>query len=213
MKRAKRLHRPYLKDWEQDGLNVSIFPRYVEGLEEESKQYQYFIPEDEKASKNLPVVLDSRILTKEEFWGYYEAKEIPCVIKGIPGGYDSAKKTKEWPAVTKWEIQELEKDSHLSDRLFKCGEDDDGKKIKVKLKYFMEYLRKNADDSPLYVFDSTFDEDRYAKKLLSEYKVPSYFADDLFRFISESRRPPYRWFLVGPERSGTCVHVDPLSTR
>jgi histone arginine demethylase JMJD6 len=73
-------------------------------------------------------------------------------------------------------------------------------------------MHQNIDDSPLYIFDSSFDEDGVGQKMLSSFEVPFYFRDDLFGLVGEARRPPYRWFLVGPERSGSNLHIDPLAT-
>lgn len=215
MDKAKRLHRPSLEDWDCDKMHAR-FPEYVESISAPEEQYRSFIlsrDEDNAPPANLPMLLDAQSLSTDDFTSNYEAKEIPCVIKSIAAGYDDAQFVgSTWPAVDKWPLEKLKTCNDLSERQFKCGEDDDGDSIKVKLRHFIHYLEDNQDDSPLYIFDTSFDEDKYSKSILADYKVPSYFRDDLFGLVAESRRPPYRWFLVGPERSGTCLHVDPLAT-
>eukprot|EP01006_Ploeotia_vitrea_P035888 TRINITY_DN65948_c6_g10_i2.p1 TRINITY_DN65948_c6_g10~~TRINITY_DN65948_c6_g10_i2.p1 ORF type:complete len:348 (-),score=169.62 TRINITY_DN65948_c6_g10_i2:253-1242(-) len=138
----------------------------------------------------------------QEFIERFEKPGVPVVIDGCTRG---------WPAVEKWKIDVL-KDGPYRDCFIKCGEDDDGYSVKVKLKTFMRYLRYNRDDSPLYVFDEHFDENPVSRSMLTDYTLPRYFRDDLLRLVGEKRRPPYRWFLIGPERSGSSLHIDPLNT-
>jgi len=207
MDKAKKLHRPSLDDWECDQL-YKQFPAFVERIvcNEEEHFKSFFLPHTNYSRRSLPVVLDTYHLSCDEFFDKYEGTETPCVIQNIPLEED-------WPAVHKWTFEALERsDNALLDRRFKCGEDDDGDNITVKLKYFLQYMHHNKDDSPLYIFDSSFEDDKTAQSILNDYRVPKYFRNDLFRYVSESRRPPYRWFLVGPERSGTCIHLDPLAT-
>ena len=109
----------------------------------------------------------------------------------------------------------------------------------ITLQTYNKYLREGAlvDDAPLAVYDSQFAEmlddgddisdntdGNYEQKstrlderacLLEDYEVPICFQHDLFDLLEQRdrvARPPYRWILIGPERSGTGLHIDPVGT-
>lgn len=150
-------------------------------------------------------------LTIEMFRKKFEERHEPCIIQGLAD---------HWKARASWSLNELRK--VYGECRLKCGEDDDGYPLKVKLKHFMRYLASDdkelggarCDDSPLYVFASGIEEskDLTVRQFLNDFQVPHIFSEDLFHMIGEKRRPPYRWVLVGPERSGTTIHIDPLGT-
>src|SRR5690606_365782 len=97
----------------------------------------------------------------------------------------------------------------IPDAELKVGEDDETEApLRLKLSTFTRYMSSNQDDSPLYIFDSTFAS--RVPEIYKDYEVPSsLFSEDLLALVGEKRRPPNKWFLVGPERSGTTLHIDP----
>ena len=50
-------------------------------------------------------------------------------------------------------------------------QDDDGYAVKLKLRHYFRYIRRQTDDSPLYLFDSSFGEHDVKKSLLRDYVV------------------------------------------
>eukprot|EP01116_Phalansterium_solitarium_P015835 TRINITY_DN353_c1_g1_i11.p3 TRINITY_DN353_c1_g1~~TRINITY_DN353_c1_g1_i11.p3 ORF type:complete len:247 (+),score=73.78 TRINITY_DN353_c1_g1_i11:603-1343(+) len=80
----------------------------------------------------------------------------------------------------------------------------------MRMSDYLAYCAANCDAKPLYLFDNRFEQ--RVPEMLADYSPPEHFADDLFELLSAEDRPDWRWFLVGPARSGSALHQDPHRT-
>jgi histone arginine demethylase JMJD6 len=90
-----------------------------------------------------------------------------------------------------------------------CGLTAAGDEVRVPFTDFAAYVLAQDHDAPLYLFNDEWG--GAARALLSDFDPPAW-AEDLLSHAPAHLRPPYRWLLVGPKRSGTLPHVDPLGT-
>ena len=120
-----------------------------------------------------------------------------------------------WPATKNWSMPRI---LHLyGGKLFSCGNSTvNNSPIIMTLDDYFLHCQSTSNSvsdchSPLYIFDSTFEED--CEALLTDYSMPSVFTNCLFATcVPANFRPNYRWFLVGGTGSGSMLHVDPLHT-
>jgi len=151
------------------------------------------------SSKGDRFQIDKRSnLSKEQFILEYESKNRPVIITDA---------TCDWPGKSAWLEETILKT--YGDTLFKTNATDPhtGHCFKLALKDYFAYMNYNEDDKPIYLFDNKFFE--RAPSMLKDYRVPEYFSVDLFEHMKTADRPDWRWFLVGPPRSGSPFHQDP----
>lgn len=145
LEKAKRLHRPSLKNWQCDDM-AQKFDYYVRCLDErkecrvnEQLRYDSLAPRDAGTShcSEIPLVTSAKELSVADFIDKFERPGVPGLIRGIPKDsaiemgqqYDSS--DRHWQASQKWDFDALDSDNRLRERFFKCGEDDRGKSVKV----------------------------------------------------------------------------------
>ncbi|GMJ02494.1 hypothetical protein like AT1G78280 [Hibiscus trionum] len=136
-------------------------------------------------------------LSMDQFDQEYDAKK-PVLLAGL---------AECWPARNNWTIDKLL--LKYGDTVFKISKRTPGK-ISMKFKDYVSYVKEQHDEDPLYIFDEKFGES--APGLLEDYNVPQMFQEDFFDVLDGDSRPPFRWLIIGPERSGASWHVDPALT-
>lgn len=163
------------------------------GKERTGVQYPEFVDTIERVSYGE--------LNEQQFMERFEYGSRPCIIQNVADN---------WPGLTEWRMNRLIE--RFGDSKFKIGESDSGRKLKVTMKTYMEYVLYGRDDSPLYLFESSLEEHPEAKVMQNDYTKPKFFDHNLFSLLPEDEMPPHRWFLIGPKRSGSEIHQDPLGT-
>ncbi|TDZ25911.1 F-box protein [Colletotrichum orbiculare MAFF 240422] len=134
-------------------------------------------------------------LTYEEF--AQEWTEVPFILNNY---------IQSWPVCRDWNLDSIL--AQYSNVEFRA------EAVDWPFSTYYDYMRRNSDESPLYLFDKKFAEKMGIKVGREEgaaYWKPDGFGPDLFELLGKER-PAHRWLIVGPARSGSTFHKDPNGT-
>ncbi|KAG1656500.1 hypothetical protein FOA52_012500 [Chlamydomonas sp. UWO 241] len=142
-------------------------------------------------------IIDAASTTPDKFAALFDAQCRPALLRGAIAG---------WP-VGEWTFERLVQE-HGGVELSVSRPT--GGRAPMALRDYVDYMQRQADEEPLYVFDAGFVE--AAPKLRTLYDTPALFPEDHFALLGEDARPIYRWLVAGPARAGAAWHVDPTLT-
>lgn len=204
--RCKRLVRPdwHSRQWYQDNLHCRPWPAPVPHATVACPQ-RLHISSISSASRTTSVA-DNREKVSLDM-------TLPAILEGL---------LEEWPQRQCWDIDHILQQHSDTDFVVGAtsvedtGDDSRGSEytegdtaVTMTIRAYCEYAARQRDDCPLYIFDDTFLE--RGGPLVDAYASPGCFVEDFMSVLGEDR-PPYRWMLIGAERAGTALHVDPLET-
>eukprot|EP01041_Mallomonas_annulata_P002453 gene2453-4766_t len=140
----------------------------------------------------------------DEFLIEFEVPNLPVVLTNI---------VSQWPAYKLWNNEYLE--TCCKDIKFRTTSTTAPLAATFTMSQYLKYKDQACDEAPLYLFDRDY---AYIDNLKNDFEVPCYFSPkhnpgaDLFSHLGVSRRPDYRWLIIGPARSGSIFHIDPNQT-
>ncbi|PWY92726.1 Clavaminate synthase-like protein [Aspergillus heteromorphus CBS 117.55] len=113
---------------------------------------------------------------------------------------------KQWPAYKTWSVEMLL--AEYGEAVFRA------EAVDWHFYNYVEYMKNNSDESPLYLFDRAFVSKmglKVGQDPEATYWPPPCFGEDLFSVLGKDR-PDRQWLIIGPERSGSTFHKDPNAT-
>mmetsp|Transcript_18469 Transcript_18469/g.31607 ORF Transcript_18469/g.31607 Transcript_18469/m.31607 type:complete len:260 (+) Transcript_18469:274-1053(+) len=151
MNHAKLKHRSSLKleNWSRDGYYTrqgEVLDKLLAQVVKAKKRGESVKCPEMDFEDNIERV-DYADLNEEQFLKKFEFASKPVIIRGVAD---------DWKGKTSWRLNELLK--RFGRSRFKIGESDSGRKLKVTLKQYLEYVLYGRDDSPLYLFESSLEE-------------------------------------------------------
>ena len=113
----------------------------------------------------------------------------------------------EWPVYRSWNTEALlEQYGNVKFR---------AEAVDWSLKTYVDYMRNNRDESPLYLFDRSFVEKMSLTigrhQSAASFWIPECFGQDLFAVLGDER-PDDKWLIIGPARSGSTFRKDARET-
>eukprot|EP00411_Alexandrium_monilatum_P020745 CAMPEP_0175221588 /NCGR_PEP_ID=MMETSP0093-20121207/20383_1 /TAXON_ID=311494 /ORGANISM="Alexandrium monilatum, Strain CCMP3105" /LENGTH=445 /DNA_ID=CAMNT_0016515143 /DNA_START=44 /DNA_END=1378 /DNA_ORIENTATION=+ len=152
--------------------------------------------------------IDVAEVSAEEFSRRFSRTRQPAMLLGAAN---------DWRATQRWSSREELLD-HYGDVRFKvteivppyaCGKP---LKVELPLRLYVQHAEEVGADFPFYVFERDLEGPRLP--LLEDFTTPAYFRDDLYDLTEYTRAffPLYRYYVIGVERTGSNLHVDPSCT-